>query len=544
MILKYFNYFLLCLCLQIKIVELYIVIPLKSTDNLYFSKKNKYITINDIDSISKLFTKLVNNTLYTDLIVGEPKQEATAFLSTEEYGFTFYEEFSTKELKELDINKYNEYNLNNSESIVPTDELNFNFSFWEYLSYEEPFFMHKFNDTEIFSIEKFNSKERTKINNIHFLYAIRHSEKVFNTSNFIEFEKKYQSEKDELRKLNYTSFSYFYIGLQLGGRNHYQIVKNILGELLSKKEVSLRDWSIYFPEDSLNNKNIINNSSDFIAYLILGSKPELYLPNKYKEQDAFYTYSEGYDWTYVALIHLYKSYFKMNGTIINIHKFDFKAKLDFNFDIIKGTSYCKYLLEESFFNPLIKEGKCFQSKISKMNYAFYDYFYCDKNKISQNELSKFPTLFFHHIEFSNIFELTYEDLFESVDDVIIFKIVFDMSNEWTFGRLFLKKYMFSYNDDSKKIAFYNTKYQTNEDKDEQNLQKKKSYYFYIELIIIILLLFFFAFLGFYIGKIIYKKYKKDADELEEIDNEQFSHIIKDQDNNNENEENKLFDNKI
>ena len=542
MLLKYFNYFLLYLFLQIKVVELHIVIPLKSTDNLYFSKKSKYITIDDIYSISKLFEKLVNNTLYTDLIVGEPKQEATAFLTTEEYGFTFYEEYSTKELKELDINYYNEYFRNKSESIVPSNELNFNFTFWEYLSYEEPFFMHKFNDTEIFSIENFNSKERTKINNIHFLYAIRHSEKVPNTTSYIEFENRYQSTKDELRNLNYTSFSYFYLGLQVGGKKYYKDVKNILGELVSKKQVSFRDWSIYFPMDKLNNNNIINNNSDYIAYLILGSKPELYLSNKYKEQDAFYTNSESYDSTYVALIHFYKSYFKVNEEIISINKFDLKAKLDFNFGIIKGTSYCKHLLEESFFNSLIKEGKCFQSKVSKISYAFYDYFYCDKNKISKNDLSKFPTLFFHHIEFSNIFELTYEDLFETVDDVIIFKIVFDMSNEWTFGKLFLKKYLFSYNDDSKKIAFYNTKYKENEEKDEKNLSKNNSYYYYIELVIIIFLLFFFAFLGFYIGKIIYKKYKKDADELEEIDNEQFNSMNKEQDNNNNYENNKLLDN--
>ena len=55
-------------------------------------------------------------------------------------------------------------------------------------------------------------------------------------------------------------------------------------------------------------------------------------------------------------------------------------------------------------------------------------------------------------------------------------------------------------------------------------------------------MFFFAFLGFYIGKIIYKKYKKDADELEEIDNEQFNSLNKDQDNNNNYENNKLLDN--
>ena len=138
MFLNIFNHFLLFILLKIEIINSYIVIPLKCTNTLFFSNLNEYIYINNNNSISEIFTKWVNNTLFTDLIVGDPHQISTSFLSTEEYGFTFYEEFSTKELRELNIKEYNEYTKENSQSIIHTNELNYNFSFWEYLSFEEP----------------------------------------------------------------------------------------------------------------------------------------------------------------------------------------------------------------------------------------------------------------------------------------------------------------------------------------------------------------------------------------------------------------------
>ena len=152
MLFEYLNYILLFFVIKIQIVELYIVIPLKSTDNSYSSEINDYMTINNNKLISNIFSKWVHNYLYTDLIIGEPNQKATAFLSTEEYDFIFYEEYSTNELKELNINHYNEYLRNKSQSIMVSNELNLNFSFWEYLSFEEPFIVHKFDDNEIFSI--------------------------------------------------------------------------------------------------------------------------------------------------------------------------------------------------------------------------------------------------------------------------------------------------------------------------------------------------------------------------------------------------------
>jgi hypothetical protein len=344
-----------------------------------------------------------------------------------------------------------------------------------------------------------------------------------NTSDFIEMEKRFQESKNELRKLNYTSFSYFNIGLKLGDKFHSYNVKNIVGELLSKHEITSSDWSIYFSDKTTNKNN------DYIGYLFLGSTPHQYLSNKYNENELFYTNSENYDWTWLATLSFYKIYIKSDDKIIDLNKYQFKAKLDFNFNIIKGTWQSKTVLEDLFFSPLINSNKCFESKIAKNSYSFYSFFYCDKNKITKNDLMKFPIIFFHHIELANIFELTYGDLFETVDDIILFKIVFDTSNEWIFGRIFLKKYLFSYNDASKKIYYYNKKYQEKEIGD--NTKGNQSSYV-VEIIVIIILVFIFGFLGFFIGKKIFTNLKKDANELENINDEDYYNDMKDKNNIN------------
>jgi hypothetical protein len=172
----------------------YIVIPLKSTDDLYFSKLSKNdISINDKEIINEIFHKCIYNILYTDLIIGEPNQKATAFIFQENHGFYFYEEFSTKELKELGAINYNYYLKNKSETIIPTDEYNYEYSFWSYLSHAEFLYLFKFNDNEIFNVEQFKNKKLTKTEErIHFLYTIRNSSRIPNNPDFINIQKKFE----------------------------------------------------------------------------------------------------------------------------------------------------------------------------------------------------------------------------------------------------------------------------------------------------------------------------------------------------------------
>ena len=92
------------------------------------------------------------------------------------------------------------------------------------------------------------------------------------------------------------------------------------------------------------------------------------------------------------------------------------------------------------------------------------------------------------------------------------------NNLWKFGKLFLKKFQFSFNQDSSTIHFYSDydkilSKRKNEYKDNSNGSNKK----YIKILIVCICIFIFSVvLGIFIGKIIgFKKEKNKADELEE-----------------------------
>ena len=182
MINKYLFELIIIFLIHFRNTASYIVIPLKSTYDLYFSKLSKdYISINSSEIINQIYFKYIHNVLYTDLTIGEPNQKATSFISHEKHGFLFYEEFSTEELKELGYTNYNKYSTNESNTINPTDEINYDFSFWSYFSYEEILYLNKFNDKDIFNPDKFNDINKKKTEKgIHFLYAKRNSSKKKN----------------------------------------------------------------------------------------------------------------------------------------------------------------------------------------------------------------------------------------------------------------------------------------------------------------------------------------------------------------------------
>ena len=496
----------------------YIVIPLKSTDDLYFSKLSKNdISINDKEIINEIFHKSIYNILYTDLIIGEPNQKATAFIFQENHGFYFYEEFSAKELKELGSSNYNFYVKDKSETIIHSDELNYEHSFWTYLSYEELLYIFKFDEDEIFDIEKFGYKKLSKTDKrIHFLYSIRNASKIPNSTDFINMEKKFQKEKEELRKLNFTNFSYFSIGLHFGTKSTIHEIKSFIDEFYSKNELNNKEWTIYYPN---NKKSIKKNNNNFNAFLIIGSSPHICLSNIFNKNQLFSTYSEKYFYSNTPTLSFYDIYTKIDNNIISFAKFSKTVELNFNFGLIRATWYAKTILQEKYFSNLIDQGKCFESKLNKSEYTYYAYFYCDKNKITKEEINNFPGIYFHHTEFSYIFELNCNDLFETFGNIIIFKIVFDTSNYLVLGKIFLTKYMFSFDEEDKKIYFYNKNYGDNEENDLNDHEKNN--YLIIQVISIIIGIIIFSILGFFIGKFFYNKKKIITHELDDIEDENF-----------------------
>ena len=121
---------------------------------------------------------------------------------------------------------------------------------------------------------------------------------------------------------------------------------------------------------------------------------------------------------------------------------------------------------------------------------------CDKNYY--NEIKKFPTLYFKSSELEYVFELTYEDLFAINNDKIYFMVIFRIREAlFTFGKLFFKKYFFTFSYDNKIIGFYNDKIlpKPTHNNSETNLINK----------IIITILFIIFIFVFFIGFIKKKK---------------------------------------
>ena len=330
-------------------------------------------------------------------------------------------------------------------------------------------------------------------------------------------EKKFQKEKEELRKLNFTNFSYFSIGLNFIARKSYHITTSFIDEFYSKKEISNKEWSIYYIN---NTKSFIkNNGNSYNSFLIIGSSPHIYFSNILKEVQKFSTYSEKYSWSNAPTLTFYDIYSKINETNVQLVNYAKRVELDFNFGLIKATWYTKTILDRIYFTNLINQGKCFESQLNMTEYTFYIYYYCDKNKITNEDINSFPGVYFHHNEFSYIFELNAEDLFETYGNIIIFKIVFDTSSYWVLGKLFLTKYFLSYDDDNKKIYFYNKNYGENDNNDINTNDNDKNKYFIIQLILIICGVIIFTILGFFIGKFIYNKRKVSTQELSDIEND-------------------------
>ena len=173
------------------------------------------------------------------------------------------------------------------------------------------------------------------------------------------------------------------------------------------------------------------------------------------------------------------------------------------------------MIKEIFFDELIRQGLCFEeSSDYEMGY------YCDKNKAEEKLKKEFPTLYFKMNQFDKIFELNYNDLFRVKNDRIYFLIIFSNTHQEYFeiGKIFLKKYTFTFNQDTKLIGYYiKTK--------NSNQNEKPSFLSGTTFIIIITcLIFIFGVVGFFIGKLVYDKIRKrrmnELDDLYEYKQEE------------------------
>ena len=115
-----------------------------------------------------------------------------------------------------------------------------------------------------------------------------------------------------------------------------------------------------------------------------------------------------------------------------------------------------------FFRKYINIGYC---ETVKTDLDKYTSIICEKEKFnSTQELefkNTFPSLFFLHNGFNTTFELTYNELIHENNGRLYFMIYTDNTNFdgfWGFGKLFMEKYLFTFDFGSQSIGYYNQTY--------------------------------------------------------------------------------------
>lgn len=230
-----------------------------------------------------------------------------------------------------------------------------------------------------------------------------------------------------------------------------------------KKEV----WSIKYFNPS--------EKKDFEGEIIIGVEPHDYEPSIFNESNYKKAYNhinevefiDDYDQRWTATYVEYKLkfekvfYYKDNNNHIienevNISFTDGKeAVLDFNIGMIKCPNVYLTSIKENFFKKYINSNTCQEIIFSDNCHTLV----CDKEKlnIDPNQFyESFPILYFFSFDLNYTFVLDGKDLFFERNNKIYFMIY--SKNErifnWRFGELFLKKYYFTFNQENKKIGFY------------------------------------------------------------------------------------------
>ena len=245
-------------------------------------------------------------------------------------------------------------------------------------------------------------------------------------------------------------------------------------------------------------ENLDISPLNYKGKLIIGKYPHEYNPKKYIK-DNYFQIKTFYNFNSFNEYFEIKHFEIFYGDIEN-NQNDFTDEIITQFDFSKsnilGTSKFKKFITKEF-NELYKD-KCIEI-LDKLVY-----FKCD-NDIDINKLKSIYIFYGNH---NFTFELKPSDLFALYDNKLYYLINFYKNSEstiWSFGIIFLKKYLFVFDQDKKIIGYY---------KNKENIHDNSQLYLKILLlfsfIIIIVLLYYFIHHLFFI-----KKRKIRANELED-----------------------------
>lgn len=397
------------------------------------------------------FKYIFKNEIYTTLEVGTPPQKVELFLEMRTPFFI---------LKNND--SFPEYYKNTSSSS------------YEYYDNESTYYMSDdILKRGVYSGEKFilqnsfNNNDKFEINNFDFVYCTEYEE----------------DSKSHMGVLGIQFFS---------TSNAYFKEVNFINTLKRNRIITNYIFNL-------------NYTSDNSGYLVIGEFPHSY-NNKYDREklNQKNIYQEGnqkYIWN------LFCDNIKYGDTNLNEHKL---VKFSAEYGVIFAPSIFEKVIISDFFEEYINKGKCERKTYNEK----HDYIVCDENI----QLSKFKNLEFTIKELSEKnFILTKDDLFLKKNGKLYFLIIFGQNwkwqYSWTFGKPFMKKYNFLYDQDGKQILYYS---KDNNDKVNDNTKSivgNKTFVYFIWGGIIVLLI-IIGVLSYYLMKLV-KERKKRLYELED-----------------------------
>lgn len=244
----------------------------------------------------------------------------------------------------------------------------------------------------------------------------------------------------------------------------FQSLKN--AGIINSYIFTLKYFSNISLADTLYNYGIQNKP---IGQFIIGDDPHNYESDKnlynesvYNKVGAMYQI-DGLHWD-INFTSIY-SYFNNNNSKTMIPDKTFAEINPNNGYIFTTSSYFK-LIKKNFFDN-------YKDICKEKNLVDNYYKYIECNKDDSFDIESFPSIYFEHKIFETIFNLTYKDLFvfDEANNKYIFLILHSrLSNNWIFGSVFLKKYQFTFNVDSRTIGYYKSMndYKRDDSKEKNN----------------------------------------------------------------------------
>ena len=232
-----------------------------------------------------------------------------------------------------------------------------------------------------------------------------------------------------------------------------------MGVLPQGVKTGMNEAKINFIQQ-LKNRKIIDNYNWYIRYnkdktgeLIIGGAPHEIRPENYLEEDLYMTkaklINDLFYWQIdFSLIELFD---EQNNKKYSLGKDEGVIAFNENF-IHSSKSYFDNIIN-IYFKPYINQKICKFEYINKFN-SINSVIYCHQN-FTESDLKKFPILLLQSNDLNYIFSFDYNDLFLKTKNVYIFKIIYSGGyGYWKLGKIFLEKYPFVFNYDSKMFGFY------------------------------------------------------------------------------------------